>query len=188
MLYKLLKDVSTILNECNLEYFIDGGTMLGQVREGGLIPYDDDIDLGMTSHNFEQLHKITEKVHSLGYGTKEEDGIYKVYIPNQWVRGTARDENENVVSEFVIGTPTLDIFKYSPHGQYYVLHNRKLRLTYPKARHHKRDLRPLKEVSFGSLKVSLPRNPLPYLDGQYPNWKKERIPQLRSMENPQLKI
>ena len=38
MLYKMLHDVTKILTDCNISYWIDGGTMLGAVRHQSLIP------------------------------------------------------------------------------------------------------------------------------------------------------
>ena len=54
MLYKMLQDVTNILDECNISYWIDsdGGTMLGAVRHQAIIPWDDDVDLGMQPHDF----------------------------------------------------------------------------------------------------------------------------------------
>ena len=62
MLYKMLYDVTKILTDCNISYWIDGGTMLGAVRHQSLIPWDDDIDLGMLPHSFNKMLKIQKKV------------------------------------------------------------------------------------------------------------------------------
>lgn len=53
--------------ENNLEYFLAGGSALGAVRHQGLIPWDDDIDLGMLRPDFERLEKLlAEKGNRLG--------------------------------------------------------------------------------------------------------------------------
>ena len=41
-----LLTVDGALKKCNLSYFLDLGTLLGAVREGAFIEWDNDIDLG----------------------------------------------------------------------------------------------------------------------------------------------
>jgi len=55
---EILADVIRVCNENNIEYFVFGGTALGAVRHGGFIPWDDDIDIGMTRDNYERFLAI----------------------------------------------------------------------------------------------------------------------------------
>lgn len=54
----MLKYLGDFCDENEIEYFIIGGTALGAVRHGGFIPWDDDIDVGMTRPNYEKFIKI----------------------------------------------------------------------------------------------------------------------------------
>ena len=56
--YELLLDVKKICEKENIEYFLIGGTALGSIRLSGFIPWDDDIDIGMTRENYEKFLRL----------------------------------------------------------------------------------------------------------------------------------
>lgn len=49
----LLKEFIRVCDALNLSYFAVEGTLLGAVRHGGFIPWDDDIDVGMLRKDYE---------------------------------------------------------------------------------------------------------------------------------------
>lgn len=58
---EVLKQIDDICVRNNIEYFADGGTLLGAIRHGGYIPWDDDIDIEMKRQDYERFLKIAEK-------------------------------------------------------------------------------------------------------------------------------
>ena len=53
----VLREVTRVLEEVNIPYFMQGGTMLGAIRHGGFIPWDDDVDLGIPRADYDRMLK-----------------------------------------------------------------------------------------------------------------------------------
>ena len=55
---EMLEFLDRICRENKIEYFIGDGTILGAVRHGGYIPWDDDIDVFLSARDINRLAKI----------------------------------------------------------------------------------------------------------------------------------
>ena len=53
----VLREVTKVLEELNIPCYMQGGTMLGAIRHGGFIPWDDDVDLGIPRADYDRLLK-----------------------------------------------------------------------------------------------------------------------------------
>ena len=57
----ILKYTINICDQNNLTYWVVAGTLLGAVRHGGFIPWDDDLDIHMPRQDYERLWKLKGK-------------------------------------------------------------------------------------------------------------------------------
>ena len=69
---EVLETVDAICRRNNIEYFASGGTLLGAIRHGGYIPWDDDLDIEMKRLDYERFLKIAER---------ELPGEYRIASP-----------------------------------------------------------------------------------------------------------
>ena len=58
---EILKEFDRICRENGLSYTVAGGTMIGAIRHKGFVPWDDDIDIGMSVRDYRKFCRIAPK-------------------------------------------------------------------------------------------------------------------------------
>ena len=66
-LYEVLGDVVRVLEENGLPYSAMCGTLLGAVRHGAIIPWDDDVDLVLPRASYDRFEEIYPSQCGLGF-------------------------------------------------------------------------------------------------------------------------
>lgn len=56
-LYGILAEIKRVCEECGIPYFIQGGSAIGAFFEKAILPWDDDIDIGLTRKNYNRFLK-----------------------------------------------------------------------------------------------------------------------------------
>lgn len=161
---KLLKDITTLFDDNNVHYWLDGGSMLGCIREGGQIKHDDDADLGVLHKDMKKVVKLIPKIKELGYECGFFKNIFKIFYQH-------KDALRCRIGDTCINYATLDVFEYTEKAGMIVLKNPIHRILWPDAKHRESDLFPLQKMKFDDMSLWMPNNPFPYLDGLYGDWK-----------------
>lgn len=57
-LLDIMAEIIRVCEVCDIPYFIQGGTAIGALFNKGIVPWDDDIDIGMTRDDYERFLQL----------------------------------------------------------------------------------------------------------------------------------
>jgi len=168
-LYRTATVVNNILVKNNIQYWTEAGTLLGVMRNKGIIPWDDDIDLKVWHKDWIKILKpdMVKQFKDAGYTVVKESGLnlIKVFPSN------AKHYRKNY------GFPFVDIFSVSldkkdPNKVVYT--HKWARDAWPKDYLFVDEMYPLKYAKFGASKIVIPNHAKEYLSRLFGNsWNKE---------------
>ncbi|MCQ2462545.1 MAG: LicD family protein, partial [Clostridia bacterium] len=89
---QMLELVEKICSENGINYFLAGGSLLGAIRHGDMVPWDDDLDIGMLRDDYIKFRKIapslmgSELVYTSNSLNKNNHYYFdKLRIKNTWL-------------------------------------------------------------------------------------------------------
>ena len=137
-LYKAMREVDAILEAHDIPYWICGGSALGAIRHGAIIPWDDDIDIVVPIAFQQQLRSIP------------------------WSTYNFRWENVNVCDKLFQGNVFIDVFYVEKAngmaGNRWIHSNAKARSLWPHDWFVHEQVFPLQTVKLGPIQVKAPND------------------------------
>lgn len=66
-LYDILGEIIRVCDKHEIDYFAIGGTAIGALYDNDILPWDDDVDLGMTRENYNKFLKVAQNELKPGF-------------------------------------------------------------------------------------------------------------------------
>ena len=112
-LYDVLREVVRVCDTAGIPYFIQGGTAIGAHFFEDIVPWDDDVDLGMTRDNYERFLREAPALLGKGYvlqefTTERETPFYFAKVRKRGTRFVEREWVGMPIEEGIY----IDIFPY----------------------------------------------------------------------------
>ena len=191
----LISTFDKLAKKYNLEYWIDGGTILGAIRHKNFIPWDDDLDVSILNSSLSKLKHIFTHLKNYNLEFTKTFYGYKIFFKdgkkikrNLWREHKIKFKKKNpsvkgraLISKGASKTykrskkilyekytyPFLDIFITKEKNKQIVYKN-----DWHKCRYTTNEVFPLKKYKFGKLRLPGPNNPINYFNGCYgKDWK-----------------
>lgn len=148
----ILKQVTTILKNNNINYWVIHATLLGAVRNKTMLTWVDDADISIHYDDLPKLLKLEKEFNKNNIGISKKNDRYKLHRLNK-------------------NYPFVDVFPVISSNNKYIYQNKIARENLGKEYFNVNEVYPLKEYMFEDFIVYGPNIPTRYLDTNFKDWK-----------------
>tara|TARA_R110000868_G_scaffold175408_2_gene412446 strand:+ start:353 stop:937 length:585 start_codon:yes stop_codon:yes gene_type:complete len=164
---RMLKNVATIFNQCHIDYWIEGGTLLGIKRENRLLPWDNDVDMSINHDQLDKLDHFCSELKKAGYRvrTRHFDETSEFFTKDNIRMIKLREKR---YFGLLKGAVCLDVFIKYQHGEnsYWEIDD-KTKFVPSKF------YRTFKHITFKDFDYKIPSLIDEYLTYRYGDWQKQ---------------
>jgi len=156
-----LKEVKKILDENDIKFWIDAGTLLGAIRDNDFIEWDKDIDISTMEKNKNKIADLKNEFNKIGKF------------------GAHIRENDYLASHYILkGDFKIDIYYWKDIGNEYICYANREFISVISPEYFKK----LKKIRFKDIEIPVPDNTIEYLKEHYgeswiipdKNWQENR--------------
>ena len=164
---KLLHDATTVLERAGIPYWLEGGTLLGVVREQRLLPWDTDMDISLDKRHQWRLIRCLWRLALQGYRVTVKN--YRQDVGPFRRRELRIVKIRNYVRFLKKGDAVLDVFlkKQVDDRFYWTVGDKKPVLKYTPAAFYTA----LTTVPFNGKEYGAPQDTAGYLTYRYGDWR-----------------
>lgn len=109
---RILKYIDYIAKKNNIKYTLIGGSLIGAIRGNGIIPWDDDIDIGLMYSDYQKLMKAIENDSNSEFRLIRFENNKSCYFPHTKLVSTRTYLVEKNLQEVDNMGVFVDIFVY----------------------------------------------------------------------------
>ena len=163
-LYQIMQVTHEVFGELGITYWADGGTLLGAVRNKGIVPTDDDLDVAIFEKDEPRLMTDVKKVlNARGYTIALFGVCYKILA--------IEDVKPNPNGGYMSPECALDIFPFREERPGVWVHNNPVAFkAWGQWCHKVPETFPLRLVDFGPIKIYISHDAEAYLYRAYNRW------------------
>lgn len=166
-IYTLHQYVDSLFQEKGVPYFAIAGTLLGAVRHGGIIPWDDDLDVAIMEGDLPKVYDLRETLNQHGYDITEFGGGVKIY----YMDGKAIPDPDHPGELYRWKFPWVDLFLVKVEGDRVVYSVDRLKEGFKNEWFYTEDVKHLRRLPFGEGTIPAPDQWIDYLNRVYDgNW------------------
>jgi len=156
----IAKAIMCIMGQIGRDFDIDlilqGGSHLGYIRHGGIMPWDDDIDIGIEERHIEKFIELLSSYSNLRIKKFIESTTNAIYY-KIW------DINGKPIDYYEWTFPFIDLWLYDRSDRDYVFKNG---IICPDSNLHE-----ALDIIFEGASLKIPHNSLQCLDSRYVDWR-----------------